>query len=54
MRAVGGRKDMDFRDALIDWDAPDEEGSNAAHIAENGLTRKRWSPLSSMNTRGST
>jgi uncharacterized DUF497 family protein len=29
---------MDFRDALVDWDEPDEEGSNTAHIAEHGLT----------------
>jgi uncharacterized DUF497 family protein len=29
---------MDLRDALIDWDEPDEESSNTAHIAEHGLT----------------
>jgi hypothetical protein len=29
---------MDLRDALIDWDEPDERGSNTAHIAEHGLT----------------
>ncbi len=29
---------MDLRDALIDWDEPGDEGSNAAHIAEHGLT----------------
>jgi len=29
---------MDLRDALIDWDAPDDEGSNTAHVAEHGLT----------------
>lgn len=29
---------MDLRDALIDWDDPDEEGSNSAHIAEHDLT----------------
>jgi uncharacterized DUF497 family protein len=29
---------MDIRDALIDWDEPDDEGSNTAHIAEHGLT----------------
>jgi uncharacterized DUF497 family protein len=29
---------MDMRDTLIDWDEPDEEGSNTAHIAEHGLT----------------
>lgn len=29
---------MDLRNALIDWDDPDDEGSNTAHIAEHGLT----------------
>ena len=29
---------MDLRDALIDWDDPNDEGSNTAHIAEHGLT----------------
>ena len=29
---------MDLRDALIDWDGPDEEGSNTAHVAEHDLT----------------
>jgi uncharacterized DUF497 family protein len=29
---------MDFRDALVDWDEPVDEGSNTAHIAEHGLT----------------
>ena len=29
---------MDLRDALIDWDDPEDEGSNATHIAEHGLT----------------
>jgi len=29
---------MDIRDALVDWDDLDDEGSNAAHIAEHGLT----------------
>jgi uncharacterized DUF497 family protein len=29
---------MDLRDALIDWDDPDDEGGNTAHIAEHGLT----------------
>jgi uncharacterized DUF497 family protein len=29
---------MDLRDALIDWDDPDDEGSNTAHIADHGLT----------------
>jgi uncharacterized DUF497 family protein len=31
-------QDMDLRDALIDWDEPDDEGSNTAHIGEHGLT----------------
>jgi uncharacterized DUF497 family protein len=29
---------MDLRDALIDWDEHDEEGSNTAHVGEHGLT----------------
>jgi hypothetical protein len=29
---------MNLRDALIDWDEPEDEGSNTAHIAEHGLT----------------
>jgi uncharacterized DUF497 family protein len=29
---------MDFRDALIDWDEPQDERGNTAHIAEHGLT----------------
>ena len=29
---------MDLRDALIDWDDPDDEGSNTSHVAEHGLT----------------
>ena len=29
---------MDLRDALIDWDDPDDEAGNAAHVAEHGLT----------------
>ncbi len=29
---------MDLRDALIDWDEAEDEGSNTAHIAEHGLT----------------
>ncbi len=29
---------MDLRDALIDWDEPDDKGSNTAHIAEHDLT----------------
>jgi uncharacterized DUF497 family protein len=28
---------MDLRDALVDWDEPEDEGGNAAHIAERGL-----------------
>ncbi len=29
---------MDIRNALIDWDDPEDDGSNTAHIAEHGLT----------------
>ena len=29
---------MDLRQALIDWDELDDEGSNTAHIGEHGLT----------------
>ena len=29
---------MDMRDAHVDWDDPDDHGSNTAHIAEHGLT----------------
>lgn len=29
---------MDLRDALVDWDEPEDEGSNTGHIAEHGLT----------------
>lgn len=29
---------MNLRDALIDWDDPNDEGSNTAHIAEHDLT----------------
>jgi uncharacterized DUF497 family protein len=29
---------MDLRDALVDWDELDDEGSNTAHIAEHSLT----------------
>jgi uncharacterized DUF497 family protein len=29
---------MDLTDALVDWDEPDDEGSNTAHIAMHGLT----------------
>ena len=29
---------MDLRDALIDWDEPDDESGNTAHIAEHDLT----------------
>jgi uncharacterized DUF497 family protein len=28
---------MDLRDALVDWDEPEDPGSNTAHIAEHGL-----------------
>jgi uncharacterized DUF497 family protein len=31
---------MDLRDALVDWDEPEDEGSNTAHVAEHGLTPK--------------
>jgi uncharacterized DUF497 family protein len=29
---------MDLRDALIDWDEPEDVEGNTAHIAEHGLT----------------
>ena len=29
---------MDLRDAIIDWDEPDDEGSNTVHVAEHGLS----------------
>jgi uncharacterized DUF497 family protein len=29
---------VDLRDALIDWDESNDEGSNTAHIAEHGIT----------------
>lgn len=29
---------MDLRDALVDWDEPDDEDSNTAHVAEHSLT----------------
>jgi uncharacterized DUF497 family protein len=29
---------MDIRDAVFDWDDPDEAGSNTAHVGEHGLT----------------
>jgi uncharacterized DUF497 family protein len=29
---------VELRDAVIDWDEPDDEGSNTAHIAEHDLT----------------
>lgn len=29
---------MDLRDALIDWDELDDDGSNTAHIAEHDFT----------------
>ena len=31
---------MDLHDALIDWDEPEDEGSNTAHVAEHGLTQE--------------
>jgi uncharacterized DUF497 family protein len=31
---------MDLRDALIDWDEPDDEDGNTAHIAEHDLTQE--------------
>src|SRR5262245_938752 len=36
--AAAGGRGMDLRDASIDWDEPNDEGSNTAHIAEHGLT----------------
>jgi hypothetical protein len=29
---------IDLRDALIDWDDPDEDSGNTSNIAEQGLT----------------
>ena len=29
---------MDLHDALFDWDEPNDEDSNTAHIAEHGLS----------------
>ena len=29
---------MNVHDALVDWDDPDDQGSNTAHVAEHGLT----------------
>ena len=29
---------MDLRDALIDWDEPDDQDGNAVHIAEHDLS----------------
>lgn len=29
---------MDLRDALFDWDEPDDESSNVAHVLEHELT----------------
>jgi hypothetical protein len=29
---------MDFSEALIDWDDPNDEDGNLAHIADHGLT----------------
>ena len=38
MIQTGGGQGTGLRDALIDWDKPDDEGGNTAHIAEQGLT----------------
>jgi uncharacterized DUF497 family protein len=35
---TGGQGNMDLRDALIDWDEPEDESSNTTHIAEHGRT----------------
>jgi hypothetical protein len=29
---------MDLRNALIDWDEPEDASSNTAHVADHGLT----------------
>jgi hypothetical protein len=29
---------MNLHDALVDWDEPEDDGSNTAHVAEHGLT----------------
>ena len=29
---------MNLREALIDWDDPDDDDGNTAHVAEHGLT----------------
>jgi uncharacterized DUF497 family protein len=29
---------MNLREALIDWDDPDDDEGNTAHVAEHGLT----------------
>jgi uncharacterized DUF497 family protein len=29
---------MDLRDALVDWDEPEDDAGNTAHIAEHDLT----------------
>lgn len=43
---------MDLRDALIDWDDPDDNGGNTAHIADHGITPEEVeSALLDENTR---
>ena len=42
---------MDLRDALVDWDEPDDEGSNTAHIAEHGLTPEEVESIASLPSR---
>jgi hypothetical protein len=36
--SVRWRQRVDLRDALIDWDEPDDQGSNTSHVGEHGLT----------------
>ncbi|MBI3409915.1 MAG: DUF4258 domain-containing protein [Planctomycetes bacterium] len=43
---------MDLQNALIDWDDPNDEASNAAHVAEHDLsTEEVESVLRGENTR---
>ena len=35
---------MDLRDALIDWDDPEDDRGNTAHIAEHDLTPDEVEP----------
>ena len=37
-RPQGSLAPMDLRDALVDWDDPDDANGNTAHIAEHDLT----------------